>query len=99
MAYGGNILTNASISLIFPNYISDNLRTSIFVDAGNVYSSVNNRSFGGQSTNSGPIRYSTGLEVDWLTPFGPVQLSLGQPIQSRKHDEREIFQFSLGANF
>lgn len=99
MAYGGNILANASISLIFPNYISDNLRTSVFFDAGNVYSSLNNRSFGGQSINSGPIRYSTGLEVDWLTPFGPVQLSLAQPINKRKHDEKEIFQFSLGANF
>lgn len=99
MAYGGNILATASVSLIFPNYLSDNLRTSVFFDAGNVYSSLNNRSFGGQSTNSGPIRYSTGIEADWLTPFGPIQLSLAQPIKRRPHDERETFQLALGANF
>ncbi len=67
--FGANILTDGSIGLIFPNYISDNLRTSAFLDAGNVYSSLNNRSFGGQSSNSGPIRYSVGIEADWLTPF------------------------------
>lgn len=96
--YGGNILADANLSLIFPNYISDNLRTSVFVDAGNVYTSLNNRQFGGQSTMSGPIRYSTGIEVDWLTPFGPIELSLAKAF-SRPHDKIEPFQFALGANF
>lgn len=99
MAYGGNMLATASVGLIFPNYLSDNLRTSAFFDAGNVYSSLNNRSFGGQSTNSGPIRFSAGIEADWLTPFGPIQLSLAQPVNPSRRDDREIFQFALGANF
>lgn len=103
-AYGGNILVDASLSLIFPNYISDSLRTSIFADAGNVYSSLNNRNFGCSpsgktcSTNSGPLRYSVGLEADWITPFGPVAISVARPFQ-RKHDDIRIFQFALGANF
>lgn len=97
--YGANMLANASISLIFPNYISDNLRTSVFVDGGNVYSSRNNRDFGGASTNSGPPRYSTGIEADWISPFGPIELSLAQPLNRRPHDERETFQFAMGANF
>lgn len=99
MAYGGNMLATASVGLIFPNYLSDSLRTSAFFDAGNVYSSLNNRSFGGQSTNSGPIRFSAGIEADWLTPFGPIQLSLAQPVNPSRRDDREIFQFALGANF
>jgi outer membrane protein insertion porin family len=98
-SFGGNMLADGSINLIFPNYISDNLRTSVFVDGGNVYSSVDNRNFGGASTNSGPLRYSTGIEADWITPFGPIALSLAQPLNLRRGDEREIFQFSLGANF
>ena len=98
-AYGGNMLADASIALIFPNYLSDSLRTSVFFDAGNVYASRDNRNFGGQSTNSGPIRLSTGIEADWLTPLGPVQISLAMPLNSRPHDKREPFQFSLGANF
>ncbi len=96
---GANMLVDASISLIFPNYISDNLRTSIFVDAGNVYSSFSNHAFGGFSSNAGPVRYSTGIEADLLTPFGPLKLSVSQPLNRRVHDERETFQFALGANF
>ncbi len=97
-AFGGNILVDASLGLIFPNYLSDNLRTSLFVDAGNVYSSQDNRSFGGDSTNSGPIRFSVGLEADILTPFGPIELSLAKPIR-RGDDKERPFQFAIGANF
>lgn len=104
-ALGGNILADASTGVIFPNYISDSLRTMVFVDAGNVYSSLNNRNFGGFSTTSGSIRYSVGIEADWLTPFGPVELSLAKAINARnghsniRGDDEEPFQFSLGANF
>jgi len=98
-AFGGNILADASLNLIFPNYISDNLRTSVFLDGGNVYSSLNNRTFGGNSTNAGPLRYSTGVEADWLTPFGPIAISIAKPLNLHKGDLQEIFQFSLGANF
>lgn len=112
-AYGGNFLVDASIGLIFPNYISESLRTVLFVDAGNVYTTYNNRQFGCQtqtgrngrsmttcSTNSGPIRFSAGLEVDWMTPFGAIQLSLAKPLNARiPPDEKEPFQFALGANF
>lgn len=98
-AYGGNMLADASIGLIFPNYFSDNLRTNVFVDAGNVYTSLNNRGYGGSSTMSGPIRYSAGIEADWLTPFGPIKLSLAKPINPRKKDDEQLFQFALGANF
>lgn len=97
--FGGNVLADGSIGLIFPNYISDNLRTSAFIDAGNVYSSYSNVAFGGQSTNAGPLRYSAGIDALWLSPFGLIELSLAQPLNRRPHDERETFQFSLGANF
>lgn len=97
-AYGGNLLGDASLNLIFPNHISDSLRTSVFVDAGNVYTTYNNRQFGGASTNAGPIRYSYGIEADWLSPFGLIRLSLAKPI-TRPGDKSEPFQFALGANF
>lgn len=97
--FGGNMLFDASAGLIFPNYLSDNLRTSVFFDAGNVYASIDNRTFGGNSSNAGPLRYSTGVEADWLTPFGPIELSLAKPLNVHSGDQTEIFQFSLGANF
>lgn len=97
--FGGNMYADAGIGLIFPNYISDNLRTSAFVDAGNVYSSKSNLVFGGQSTDSGPLRYSTGIEIDWINPIAPIKLSLAKPLNRRPGDNQESFQFALGANF
>jgi outer membrane protein insertion porin family len=97
--YGGNMLADASLALIFPNYLNDNLRTSVFVDAGNVYSSFSNNQFGGSSANAGPIRYSTGVQAEILTPLGLIDLSLSKRILARPHDQVEAFQFSLGANF
>lgn len=107
-AYGGNVLVDATVGLIFPNFISDNLRTSVFVDAGNVYSILNNRQFGCTqhpnittcSTNSGPVRFSVGIEADWLSPFGPIRLSLAQPLNMRQPpDKSEPFQFAISSNF
>lgn len=105
-ATGGNELINASLGFIFPNPFNDTLRTSLFVDAGNVYNSFDNRKYGG--SGSGPIRYAAGIEADWLSPMGMVELSLAKPINFRKTphnnnlnwgDTQELFQFSLGANF
>lgn len=97
--FGGNMLATASVGLIFPNYISDSLRTSIFVDGGNAWLGENNREFGGNSTNAGPPRYSTGIQADILTPFGPISLSLAKPLNAHKGDDLEYFQLSFGANF
>ncbi len=94
---GGNVLADASIGLIFPNYISDNLRTSVFFDGGNVYNTFNNKRYSG--TGSGGPRYSTGIEADWLTPLGLIDLSIAKALNAQPGDSREFFQFSLGANF
>lgn len=99
--FGGNVLADGSLGLIFPNFLSDNLRTSVYFDVGNVYSTLNNRGFGGGSSDSGPLRYSTGIEADWLTPFGPIRLSLAKALNRQKQsgDQLEAFQFAMGANF
>ncbi len=96
---GGNALATGSVGLIFPNYISENLRTTAFFDAGNVYSTFHAKG----NTDSGPLRYSVGVEADWLTMLGMIDVSLAKPINPQKirgrNDETEPFQFALGANF
>lgn len=93
---GGNFLIDTSVGLILPNWISDNFRTTLFVDGGNVYNNFDNRAFNGGA--SGPPRFSCGIEGDWLTPFGPIGISLGRAILRQPHDKLEFFQFSIGAN-
>lgn len=94
--FGGNMLVDSSIGLIFPNFISDNFRTTAFFDIGNIYNTWDNRSLGG--TASGPLRYSAGVEGDMLTPLGSVGVSLAMPLKVLPGDRREIFQFTLGAS-
>lgn len=94
---GGNLLVDASMGLIFPNYVSDNLRTTLYVDAGNVYDTFDNTATYAGS-GSGPIKYSVGIEADWLTPMGLIDISLARPLNPQQGEE-EPFQFSIGANF
>ncbi len=94
---GGNFLIDGSLGIILPNYFSDNIRTTVYVDGGNVFQTFDNRKFGGLA--SGPLRYSSGVQAEWLSPMGPINLSLARAINVKHHDDLEIFQFSLGANF
>lgn len=94
---GGNFLVDASFGIIFPNYISDNLRTTMFVDAGNVYDTFDNEALYA-GTGSGPVRYSAGIEADWLTPMGMINVAVAKPFNPQRGEE-ELFQFLIGANF
>ena len=80
--------------LIFPNYISDSLRTTVFIDAGNAYTTMNNRAFGGRSSSSGPIRFGTGLEADFMSPLGPIQITLSKALNAGRAEER-VLDFDL----
>jgi outer membrane protein insertion porin family len=84
------IVTNAQI--IFPMPLiedSENLRLSLFVDAGNVYDSYDNVEF---ST----LRSAYGVGVSWITPVGPLAFSVARPLNSEDEDELQAFQFNLG---
>jgi outer membrane protein insertion porin family len=99
---GGNVQVFYGASLIFPNYISPStVRTLLFVDAGNTYQ-TKKHIYG--TTNlynrgAGPIRYAAGLAMKWRSPIGPISLSYAKPINAKKYDEKEYFQFTMGTNF
>jgi outer membrane protein insertion porin family len=102
---GANIMTVGSVALIvpMPATISEKVRTSLFVDAGNVYSTLGvtqpNQPRGG--TASGPLRYSTGLDVDWRVPVFNVTLSfsVAKAVNPKPGDQTQVFQFNIGTGF
>lgn len=100
---GGNMTVNGSAELIFPNFISpNNLRTSWFVDGGNVYNTRDASAPTGGDTNvhAGTIRYSTGLAVEWKAPvIGVFNLSVARPINQQPGDQMTFFQFNFGTQF
>lgn len=106
-ALGGNKLATGTLALIFPNPIStDKLRTSVFLDGGNVYSTQAQVRGG---SPAGPMRYSTGLSVDWQVPVLNVLLSVSyaKALNPHRHyvngqifrDQTEPFQFNVGTSF
>jgi outer membrane protein insertion porin family len=40
-----------------------------------------------------------GVAVDLLTPIGPLNFSLAQPITKSSSDKTETFRFNLGTTF
>lgn len=98
-AIGGNLFFDTSASLIVPNPISDNLRTSVFIDGGNVYDTDPTSEIDNHTQNRGRIRLSSGVEFHWLIPsLGMLNFSLAKAINATEQDNTRVFQFSVGTS-
>ncbi len=107
-AFGGNVLSAATAALIFPNPIkpdAKSVRTSLFLDAGQVYDTRSKqRVVNGTSVkrkNPTGLRYSVGLSLTWHTPFAgaPLSFSLARPLKRKPGDEIRHFTFWMGTQF
>jgi outer membrane protein insertion porin family len=97
-AVGGNFLMEGSVGLILPNVISENLRTTIFFDGGNVFNTHNSVRNGGAAFSK--LRYSTGVQINWLSPMGIVlNFSAAKALHKQHGDDEQRYDFSLGTNF
>lgn len=84
------LLGNAEFLFPFPGLEKDkSARVGAFFDAGMV----------GDTYNATDLRYSTGLSVLWVSPFGPLKVSLAKPLKSKSLDRTQIFQFTFGGVF
>lgn len=99
---GGNMLTYANMGVVFPNFINDNVRTTAFVDAGNVYNTriIRPEPPAPSNQHAGPIRYSAGLAVDWrMQMLGILNFSVAKGLNQRPGDQMQFFQFTFGTAF
>ncbi|MDF1692841.1 MAG: outer membrane protein assembly factor BamA [Zhongshania sp.] len=101
--FGGNVLVEGSIELLFPlPFVKDqrSVRSGFFFDAGNVFStSCSSSQLNCTTPGASDLRYSAGIGATWITGFGPLTFSLGRALNPEKIDDTEIFQFSLGRSF
>lgn len=112
---GGNAIAIAGIELIVPTPFldegySNSVRTSFFVDAGNVwdteftlddYRSLEPKEFEKLDDFSDPkrIRISSGLSIQWLSPMGPMVFNFAKRLESEDGDDTEFFSFNIGKTF
>jgi len=94
---GGNYISalnlNASLPRLLPSF--QNTDISFFIDAANLWGVDYDNSVDDKSM----IRTSTGIALDILTPIGPLNFSLAQPITKSSSDQTESFRFNLGTSF
>lgn len=84
------LIGNAELLFPFPGLDNDkSVRMSAFFDAGMV----------GEQYGGGDFRYATGLGVLWVSPLGPLKISVAQPIGDKPGDRTQRFQFTFGGVF
>jgi outer membrane protein insertion porin family len=96
-------VSNVEYLFPFPGLNNDrSVRMSAFLDAGSVYDPLA-RSVPGLSKNydsfSSALRYSTGMALAWVSPFGPLKFSIAAPLASKEGDKKQVFQFTFGGAF
>ncbi len=100
---GGNILVELSAELIVPIPfigLSDKARLSLFVDAGNVFSTdCGPAQANCDNIDLGNLSVAAGVSIQWLSPVGPLSFNFSNAIQEQPFDEPETFQFTLGRSF
>lgn len=94
---GGSARLIGNVELQFPfpgSGVDRSLRWFTFLDAGQVWNPSD-----GENIRFSDLRYSTGLGISWISPVGPLKLSLAYPINDKPGDYVQRFQFQLGTGF
>lgn len=99
-AVGAETYAFGTTEMSFPNGIPEALgiRTSLFVDYG-IVGKVSDKPAGTAIKDDLGARVSTGLSVNWKSPFGPVRLDFAKVLTKEDYDQTEAFRFSAGTNF
>ena len=94
---GGNYISSLNFSATLPKLLPSfqNMDFSLFIDAANVWGV----DYDSAIDDNNKIRSSTGVAMDLLTPIGPLNFSLSQPITKSSTDKTESFRFNLGTTF
>jgi outer membrane protein insertion porin family len=84
------VLGNAEFLFPFPGLTGDrSARMSAFIDTG----------FAGDKYDVGDFRASVGLGALWVSPLGPLKISIALPFRAQDGDKKQIFQFTFGGAF
>ncbi|HAT48723.1 MAG: outer membrane protein assembly factor BamA [Nitrospirae bacterium] len=93
-AYGGVHFEQVNAELLFPvlDLKEKGVRGLLFVDTAY----LGDWDLPTNVPDSGGIRVSTGIGINWNSPFGPLKMVLGTPLVKEDFDETRIFDFTMG---
>jgi outer membrane protein insertion porin family len=87
---GGDKAVVFNAELLFPIFENYGLRGVAFFDMGNAFGDSQGFSFG-------DLRRSVGGGVRWMSPFGPLRVELGLPLNKKSGDETSVLGFTIGS--
>jgi outer membrane protein insertion porin family len=88
---GGNKMFLLNLELEFPISTDLGLKGFFFLDMGNAFAE-------NESISVGDLRYGTGAGVHWFSPFGPITLVLGVPLDRLEDEDASVFEFNMGGS-
>ena len=95
IAGGDQIVVNSVEASIPLDMITHGMRLTGFVD----YGMIRNTIYKNIDTDSWIDRASTGAQIEWKSPFGPINLVFAYPINKKSGDDTSIFEFTMGSKF
>lgn len=87
---GGDKQAVLNVEFLFPVFEQYGLRGVTFFDMGQAFKQS-------ESFDLGSFRRSVGVGARWMSPFGPLRVELGFPINKQPGDDTSVFGFSLGS--
>jgi outer membrane protein insertion porin family len=87
---GGSSFISSSFEYRFPVSESLGLLAIVFVDMGNAFAEGENL------FDVRDWRFGSGAGLLWFSPFGPLQVVLGFPLDPLSIDKSPVFEFSVG---
>jgi len=93
VTYGGKQMVSFGAETFFPIPFvkkTEAYRISAFIEGGGAFDN---------SFDADEMRYSVGLGALWISPFGPLSISIGVPLNEETNDLVEKFQFGMGSSF
>jgi outer membrane protein insertion porin family len=90
---GGNKFSSASFEYRFPISETIGLQGVAFIDMGNAFDEKD-----WNLVDVTEWRYGTGAGVQWFSPFGPLAVVLGFPLDRLSVEKPRVFEFSIGGS-
>ncbi len=87
--YGGKKSFNNSIEASFPLIKRIQMRWALFYDYGMI----------GIDKMSEYQKSSVGVNLEWISPLGAINLIFAKPLNKQEDDETSSFEFSIGRQF
>ena len=87
---GGDKQAIANVEIHFPVAEQFGLRGLAFFDIGQAFKESS-------SWNFSDFRRSVGFGARWMSPFGPLRVELGFPLNKQPGDETSVLGFSVGS--